>query len=357
MINPTSWLFPLLVAPTARLRRGGGPLMHPSPVAPPIMNLQTDVERLVAAHNAVRSELLGERTVGGHWVGELSSSPLATAAAVSRTGDRARQRRLRRCRRDIAPERTHLQNMLQGDLSELIVESLHWLAERQNADGGWGDTERGRSNIAATLLVQSAFRLTGVPAKYEGLTDRADEFLESQGGIAAFRKRYGRDKSLSAPILANAALAGLVPWRQVPALPFEYTSLPQKWYGYLQLPVVSYAIPVLVAVGQLKFHHDPPRNPITRVLRMAARKRSLAVDRADAARERRLPRIDAAHRVRRDEPRQHRPGTASDRATRRRIPALLGAQRRQLADRLEPGHVEHDPGDERARAHVGADVR
>ena len=87
--------------------------------------------------------------------------------------------------------------------------------------------------------MQSAFRLTGVPAKYEGLTDRADEYLESQGGIAALRKRHGRDKSLSAPILANAALAGLVPWRQVPALPFEYAALPQKWYSYLQLPVVE----------------------------------------------------------------------------------------------------------------------
>ena len=78
--------------------------------------------------------------------------------------------------------------MLQGDLSELIVESLHWLAQRQNEDGGWGDTEQGRSNIAATLLVQSAFRLTCVPAKYEGLIERADEYLESHGGIAALRE-------------------------------------------------------------------------------------------------------------------------------------------------------------------------
>ena len=44
----------------------------------------------------------------------------------------------------------------------------------------------------------------------------------------------------------------------------------------LQLPVVSYALPVLAAVGQLKFHHDPPRNPVTRLLRMAAKKRNLA---------------------------------------------------------------------------------
>jgi squalene-hopene/tetraprenyl-beta-curcumene cyclase len=239
------------------------------------MNLQSDVERLFAAHNTVRAGLLGERTVGGHWVGELSSSPLATAAAVSALvishGNGGFD-----AAGTAPPERTQLQNMLQGDLSELIVESLHWLAERQNADGGWGDTEGGRSNIAATLLVQSAFRLTGVPAKYEGLTDRADAYLESQGGIASLRKRHGRDKSLTAPVLAIAALAGLVPWRQVPALPFEYASLPQSWHRRLQLPVVSCAIPLLVAVGQLKFHHDPPRNPITRVLRLTTRKRSLA---------------------------------------------------------------------------------
>jgi squalene-hopene/tetraprenyl-beta-curcumene cyclase len=241
------------------------------------MNLQIDVERLIAAHDAVRSELLGERTVGGHWVGELSSSPLATAAAVSALVIAHGNGGLDAAARATSPENNQMQNLLQGDLSELIVESLHWLAERQNEDGGWGDTERGRSNIAATLMVQSAFRLTGVPAKFEGLTDRADDYFQSQGGVAALRKRSGRDKSLSAPILASAALAGLVPWRQVPALPFEYTSLPQTWYGYLKLPVVSCAIPILAAVGQLKFHHDPPRNPLTRVLRLAARQRSLAV--------------------------------------------------------------------------------
>ena len=77
--------------------------------------------------------------------------------------------------------------------------------------------------------MQSAFRLTCVPAKYEGLIERGDEYLEAQGGIATLKKTHGRDKSLTAPILANAALAGLVPWRQVPALPFEYACLPQSW--------------------------------------------------------------------------------------------------------------------------------
>jgi squalene-hopene/tetraprenyl-beta-curcumene cyclase len=237
------------------------------------LSFHADGERLIAAYDAVRSELLAERTVGGHWVGELASSPFATAAAVSALVVAHGNGSLEAA----STERTRLQDLLQGDLSELIIESLHWLAERQNLDGGWGDTERGRSNMAATLLVQSAFRLTCVPAKYEGLTDRADEFLAKQGGVATWRKRFGRDKSLTAPVLANAALAGLVSWRQVPVLPFEYVGLPKSWYRRLQLPVVSYAIPVLVAVGQLKFHHDRPRNPLTRLMRLASRKRSLAL--------------------------------------------------------------------------------
>ena len=237
------------------------------------MSLRVDGERLIAAHEAVRAELLAERTVGGHWVGELASSPLATAAAVSALVVAHGSGTLEMA----STERTTLQDMMQGDLSELIVESLHWLAERQNLDGGWGDADHGRSNMAATLLVQSAFRLTCVPAKYEGLTDRADDFLAKKGGVATWRKRFGRDKSLTAPVLASAALAGLVPWRQVPVLPFEYVGLPKSWYSHLQLPVVNYAIPVLVAVGQLKFHHDRPRNPLSRLMRLASRKRSLAL--------------------------------------------------------------------------------
>ena len=129
--------------------------MHPSPVALQNMNLHVDVERVIAAHDTVRSELLGERTVGGHWVGELSSSPLATATAISALviahGNGASDAATSVA---VSPDRVNLQRLLQGDLSELIVESLHWLAERQNEDGGWSDTERGRSNLAATLLVR-----------------------------------------------------------------------------------------------------------------------------------------------------------------------------------------------------------
>src|SRR5262245_4405462 len=47
------------------------------------MNFDVDLERLPVAEKAVRAELLAERSVGGCWTGRVSSSPVATAAAVS----------------------------------------------------------------------------------------------------------------------------------------------------------------------------------------------------------------------------------------------------------------------------------
>ena len=37
----------------------------------------------------------------------------------------------------------------------------------------------------------------------------------------AVRRRYGKDRTFSVPILMTSALAGLVSWREVPSLPFE----------------------------------------------------------------------------------------------------------------------------------------
>ncbi|MFN7141171.1 MAG: prenyltransferase/squalene oxidase repeat-containing protein, partial [Limisphaerales bacterium] len=64
-------------------------------------------------------------------------------------------------------------------------------------------------------------------------------------------------------------------WRQVPPLPFELAALPHQFYGALQLPVVSYALPALIAIGQARFHHCPPRNPIIKALRRSAIQRTL----------------------------------------------------------------------------------
>lgn len=165
----------------------------------------------------------------------------------------------------------------QGDLSEMIVHSMHWLAQQQNEDGGWGDTDRSLSNVATTMLVQAAFHLTGVPAKYDDLLQRAEQYVESQGGLNALKQRYAGDKTFVVPILTNCALADMIPWRKVPSLPFELASFPQEWYHRLNLPVVSYALPALVAIGQARHHHAPSRNPLVRWMRNATKKRTLEI--------------------------------------------------------------------------------
>ena len=242
------------------------------------MTLQVDCERLAAAHLIVRRQLLAERSAPSHWSGELSSSPLSTATAISALV-LAEQGGTSSGLPVYTPgeEPSHAHEIYRGDLSELILQSVRWLAEQQNEDGGWGDTDRSVSNIATTMLVQAAFHLTGVPAKYGNLLQRSQEYVDSQGGVTGLKRRYEGDKTFAVPILTNCALADMVPWRKVPALPFELASLPQRWYHLLNLPVVSYAIPALVAVGQAKFHHAPPRNPLVRWLRASARKRTLGV--------------------------------------------------------------------------------
>ncbi len=254
------------------------------------MSIQFDVERLIAAKQAVRTQLLDQRCPAGHWIGELSSSPLATATAISALV-LAEQHGGSGILPVYSPEGdvSFTDAVYQGDLSELIVEAVHWLARQQNEDGGWGDINQPNagpmdlpttipnvSNIATTMLVQAAFHLTGVPAKYTDLLERAEQYVQSQGGVLGLKKRYGVDKTFAVPILTNCALADILPWRQVPALPFEMACLPQSWYHALNLPVVSYAIPALVALGQARHYHAPSRNPMVRSIRQAARKRSLA---------------------------------------------------------------------------------
>ena len=91
------------------------------------------------------------------------------------------------------------------------------------------------------------------------------------------RARYGKDRTFATPILTTCALAGLVPWSEVPPLPFELACLPQSWFRFVRLHVVSYALPALIAIGQAVYHHRPPRNPLTRLVRVLSRQRSLRV--------------------------------------------------------------------------------
>ncbi|KKK63935.1 hypothetical protein LCGC14_2989300, partial [marine sediment metagenome] len=74
--------------------------------------------------------------------------------------------------------------------------------------------------------------------------------------VRAVERRYGKDRTFSVPILSMCALAGeLGPaeqaWKWVRPLPFELALCPRGWLKALRLRVVSYALPALIALGQL----------------------------------------------------------------------------------------------------------
>ena len=106
-----------------------------------------DPDRLGAAYETARCDLVAETTTGGHWIGSLSSSALATATAISALAIVERH----------APTASGriVDEVRECALSELIVRSVRWLAKHQNADGGWGDTDKSPSNIATTMLVRA----------------------------------------------------------------------------------------------------------------------------------------------------------------------------------------------------------
>jgi squalene-hopene/tetraprenyl-beta-curcumene cyclase len=220
--------------------------------------------RLEAAYQTARAALLAERTAEGHWVGELSTSALSTATAVSALA-------------------LVQQGTTPGPHDKLIAGGLAWLAEHQNPDGGWGDTVKSLSNISTSMLARAAFHLTGAATQYAIPLRHVEGYLRERCGATpaqqaeAVRARYGKDHTFAVPILTTCALAGLVTWDEVSPLPFELACLPQSWYRFARLPVVSYALPALIALGQAVYHHRPPRNPVTRLVRRLAIGRSLRV--------------------------------------------------------------------------------
>jgi squalene-hopene/tetraprenyl-beta-curcumene cyclase len=199
--------------------------------------------------------LLSARTADGYWAGELSSSALSTATAAVALAS------AKQSATDI----------------ELADRGLRWLASHQNADGGWGDTPLSVSNISTTALCWAAFSFATTAVEANSVLSRCEAWLaHAAGGLqperlhAAVASRYGKDRTFSAPIMTTLALAGrLGPdgWRYVPQLPFELAACPPRWFQWLQLPVVSYALPALIAIGQVRHHCLPSRNLAVRALR------------------------------------------------------------------------------------------
>ena len=216
-------------------------------------------------------ELLAARSPEGHWVGELSSSALSTATAVTALA------------------------IVQGEsplstLHSQIHSGLAWLAQNANPDGGWGDTVRSLSNLSTTALCWAAFgAVPGAVDQHSDVVAKSERWLKQHaGGIdperlaSAVLRRYGKDRTFSVPILTHCALAGRLgpgrdAWRHVIPLPFELAACPHGWFAALRLPVVSYALPALIAIGQARHHHAPSHNPIARLLRNATRARTLKI--------------------------------------------------------------------------------
>jgi squalene-hopene/tetraprenyl-beta-curcumene cyclase len=215
--------------------------------------------------------LLAARSAGGAWEGHLSSSALSTATAVTALA-------------------LHLRAGRSSDAdARLIDEGLAWVMGNRNRDGGWGDTVSSVSNISTTLLVWSALafappddRVREAAGGAEAWLARAAGSLEPRRLAAAVTARYGRDRTFSVPILTMCALAGRLghgsdAWHVIPALPFELAAAPRRLFAIMRLPVVSYALPALIALGLARHRRRPTRNPIARLVRQAATPRVLRV--------------------------------------------------------------------------------
>ena len=216
------------------------------------------LQRTRTTLNRLRQELLDERNDEHHWTGTLSPSSLSTSTAISALSAVILN--------SSAPD-------VDERLKTCISSGINYLANQQNEDGGFGDTDRSHSNIATSYLVLAARTLA---EQVIGGTDqtasqeRLKEYIQSTGGITALKQRYGKDKTFVVPILTNMAIAGLVAWDEVAALPFEAAVFPQSFYRLLRMPVVSYAIPALVAIGQTRHFHGKRAFPLIRWLRAAS---------------------------------------------------------------------------------------
>ncbi|CAN5680868.1 prenyltransferase/squalene oxidase repeat-containing protein [soil metagenome] len=217
----------------------------------------------------LRRTLLERRVPDGHWEGRLSSSALATATAVTALAAAG-----------------HATAAPVSDRA-LVENGVRWLVASRNDDGGWGDTRDSVSNVSTTALCWAALA-SGRGPDVERAAGAAEAWITRAAGgadparlAAAVAARYGKDRTFSVPILTMCAIAGRLgtgaeAWRVIPQLPFELALFPRRLFGFLRLPVVSYALPALISMG-LARHSRGPRGPLLGRLRERARRRVLEV--------------------------------------------------------------------------------
>lgn len=205
------------------------------------------------AANKLQEQLLLERNDKGVWDGQLSSSALAVAVSV------------------FALHKYNSENN-----KKLIDEGLNWLKLNINNDGGFGDTPISKSNISTSLLCWSAFSIVANKPDFSNCISKLEGYLKKQIGSIepkaisnAILEHYAKDKTFSVPILAMCALAGRLGengWKLVPQLPYQFAVLPHNFFRFLNLNVVSYALPALISMGLVKQKMNPSRNPVLKLL-------------------------------------------------------------------------------------------
>ena len=206
--------------------------------------------------------LMQRRGVDGYFESRLSDSAVSTAVAC------------------IALEIAYSQKY-----SREIAAAKHWLLTTQNVDGLYGDSPESPANLTATFLAYVALVCDG--ENFDKLEKTRTWLLEYFGDFSfasvkrGFLAEYGKDLTFSVPILALATAAGFfddaeLAWRKMPRFPFEVVVLfPERLFKYLNLPVVSYAIPALICVGLAQLCHA--KSGVIKKLRSLAKNKALRV--------------------------------------------------------------------------------
>jgi squalene-hopene/tetraprenyl-beta-curcumene cyclase len=200
------------------------------------------------AYLSVREKLMAERNGEGYWTGRLATSALSTAVSI-----------------------VALKLANQPDDERKIKEGFTWLCSNINTDGGYGDTPESMSNVSTTLLSYAAIHFCQISNEAAICLQAMEKWLKNQGielqqdsvtkSVLGF---YGNDYTFSIPILSMLVICNVLPQKalnKIPGLPFGLSLLPSSWYPYLNLRVVSYALPALIAVGIYHYCNRIPLIP------------------------------------------------------------------------------------------------
>jgi squalene cyclase len=209
-----------------------------------------DTKDISQRYNELLSRLLSERNSEGFWSGRLSTSALATAVGIvalkvsAGTSDRQR-----------------------------IDNGFAWLCRNINSDGGFGDTTDSISNVSTTLLCYAAVSYCQAGNNGSETLKAMEKWLSEKGIVidsdvvtTSILKFYGNDYTFSLPILSMLILCEVIPAssiEKIPRLPFGLTLLPSSFYRFVNLRVVSYALPALIGVG-IYLHRNRKKGILSR---------------------------------------------------------------------------------------------